>query len=254
MAHTKEENWYKRRQELRASVYDYYKARGILIQLKRELGIRNQNKLDPWSYKAPSLRELAQFVKRLEVSVKGDKISFGLHKDSAVKSLTASSWCVVARRCRVRVEPIDEQIQSVEETYELLLSAAKDPHIQVATMPRYFEHLVLKKDIAFPTGKVTFEKAREWGQKDCTHLMVLNARELRGKWLEEAGIRAFRVVVLPGEDAFAKSASAYKPVTGYVVRSSITNSVTPAFHIDLIKAVSLCKRRVKAAVMKQMGL
>ena len=254
MAHTREEGWYERQQELHTSIYDYHKAKGLLLKLKRELGIKNPSKLNHWTYKAPSLRELAQFVQRLDRSVKGDKVSLGLHENSASEYLKTFFWCGFARKCRVKVEPLDQQIQTVEETCEMLLSVAKDPSIHVAVIPKYFEQMVVKKGILHPTGKATFKKAREWGERNHSELAVLNARELKGKWLEDDGIRAFKVVVLPWDESSKKIVPVCQPLIGYVVRSATANSVVPAFSTELSKAVSLCKRRVKSEFMKQMGL
>jgi hypothetical protein len=80
-------------------------------------------------------------------------------------------------------------------------------------------------------------------------LLVCHAREIRADWLAEDNIRAFKVVVLPERDK-----SVYSAATGYVARSTITDEISPAFGEDIAKAVSLCKRRVKAEVMKQMGI
>jgi hypothetical protein len=57
------------------------------------------------------------------------------------------------------------------------------------------------------------------------------------------------VVVLPERDK-----SVYSADIGYVARSAITDDIYPAFGEDIAKAVSLCRRRVKAEVMKQMGI
>jgi hypothetical protein len=57
------------------------------------------------------------------------------------------------------------------------------------------------------------------------------------------------VVVLPERDK-----SVYSADIGYVARSAITDDIHPAFGEDIAKAVSLCRRRVKAEVMKQMGI
>ena len=46
----------------------------------------------------------------------------------------------------------------------------------------------------------------------------------------------------------------YSAAIGYVARSTITDEIQPAFGEDIAKAVSLCRRRVKAEVMKQMGI
>lgn len=249
MGHTKEEEWIKKREELRGHVADYYKARKTVRALQIELGIKNLPKLDPWLYKTPSLREVAQLLRRASISIKSDKLSFGLDEGSASKILKQSLWCGIVKRFRFQIDPVDEQVQSVEGTYELLLDVAKDQSIQVATVPKYFDDLVVKKGILHVTGRVTFKKARSWGEKKFNDLVVLNARELRGNWLEDAGIRAFRVVVLPSDDR-----EQYQPVLGYVVRSSVTNEIVPAFNADITKAVSLCNRRVKAQVLKQMDL
>jgi hypothetical protein len=140
---------------------------------------------------------------------------------------------------------------SVEEFAERMDKMMCREYDQGFVFPKYYRELVALKGIEVATGSARFKwnPTADGRGHYSGPLFVCHAREIKADWLAEDNIRAFKVLVLP-----AKNNSVYSADIGYVARSAITDDIHPAFGEDIAKAVSLCRRRVKAEVMKQMGI
>jgi hypothetical protein len=253
MGHTSEEQWHAKREKLRKGVSQYYKAKKIARLLARELGADRVKDIDPWKYDSSSMREMAQLLRRSIHALEADRKSLGL--TARQHFIDVNVWenrLINHNRYYKRDVPgLRREIMSVEELAERMdkmMSRDREPDF---VFPKYHKELVLLKGIEVATGSARFK----WNPitDGMGHysgpLLVCHAREIRADWLAEDNIRAFKVVVLPERDK-----SVYSAATGYVARSTITDEISPAFGEDIAKAVSLCKRRVKAEVMKQMGI
>ena len=253
MGHTSEEQWYAKREKLRKGVSQYYKAKKIARLLARELGVDRAKDINPWEYDSGSMREMAQLLRRSMYALETDRKSLGLTAHQ--HSIDVNAWenrVITHNRYYKRDVPgLRREIMSVEELAGRMDKMLDREWDKEFAFPKYHKELVRLKGIEVAHGSARFK----WGPNMDNRghysgpLLVCHAREIRADWLAEDNIRAFKVVVLPERDK-----SVYSAATGYVARSTITEEVTPAFGEDIAKAVSLCKRRVKAEVMKQMGI
>jgi hypothetical protein len=253
MGHTSEEQWYARREKLRKGVSQYYKAKRIARLLARELGADRMAAIDPYKYDSNSMREMAQLLRRSIHALGVDRKSLGLTAHQHFINVNAWENRVIThgRYYKRDVPGLRREIMSVEELAERMDKMMNRDQEPDFVFPKYHKELVRLKGIEVATGSTRFK----WGPNMDNRghysgpLLVCHAREIRADWLAEDNIRAFKVVVLPERDK-----SVYSAATGYVARSTITDEINPAFGEDIAKAVSLCKRRVKAEVMKQMGI
>lgn len=253
MAHTKEEDWRADREKVRANISEYYKAKSIMRKIQQELGIKNLHKLEPWSYKTSSLRAVAQLLRRSTSAIGGDRTMLGLERKDDAGYISSPIERDILNNINLRqVSYVNRKILSVEETILIMSDLVNKAVGARIIMPKYYNELVLQKGIGFSLGSASVRTAVAELPRNYSGIMqTLNARELKASWLWNDNLRAFKVAAVPYSDNATPN---YAPVLGYVVRSSITGDVQPAFNTDLSKAVSLCKRRVKQAVMKQMGL
>ena len=253
MAHTSEEQWHKKRETLRKDVAQYYKARKIARMIQCELGIGNLPSVDPWSFKNGAMREMAQLLRRSMYAIEGDKKTLGLTPDAT--RIGTYSWedkLISHNRFYKRDVPgLRREIMSVEELAERMDKMMCREYDQCFVFPKYYQELVNLKGISLVWGSARFKYSPNIDNRGhytgC--MFVCHAREIKADWLAEDNIRAFKVVVLPEGNK-----TVYGAAIGYAARSTITNDIHPAFGEDIAKAVSLCKRRVKAEVMKQMGI
>jgi hypothetical protein len=253
MAHTSEEQWHKKRETLRKDVSQYYKARKIARMIQCELGISNLPSVDPYSFKNGAMREMAQLLRRSMYAIENDKKSLGLtaHQHFIETNAWESRVIKHNRFYNRDVPGLRREIMSVEEFAERMDKMMCREYDQGFVFPKYYRELVTLKGIEVASGSARFKwnPTADGRGHYSGPLLVCHAREIKADWLEEDNIRAFKVVVLPERDK-----SVYSADIGYVARSSITDDIHPAFGEDIAKAVSLCRRRVKAEVMKQMGI
>ena len=116
------------------------------------------------------------------------------------------------------------------------------------TLPvqRHWEKLVSDKGIHKAVGRCDVETARGT-QSFYGHYVILAARELRQGWLGDKGLRAFRVAATP-----SRYLQQQKSCVAYVVKSNLSDDITPAISGELRKAVSLAERRIRAKVLENM--
>ena len=251
--HTREEQWHARREEYRKDIANYYKAKRIMRMVQCELGIGNLPNVDPWSFKNGSMREMAQLLRRSLISLETDRRVLNLLPSISVKTHHWEERVMKnGRYYRGDVPNMKREIMSVERAAEvideMILRESEDEFI----FPKFFKELVLDKGIGIVFGSATFmaNPQKNMPIKYTGALCVVAAREIKAGWIEEENIRAFKVVVLPDDDR----RRVYNCAVGYAAKSTITDEIRVAFGKDITSAVSLCKRRVKAEVIKQMGV
>ena len=253
MAHTREEQWHNKREKLREGVTQYYRAKKIARMLQCEMGIGDLPNVDPWRYQSGSMREMAQLLRRSIHALETDRKSLGLTPKLAPEITYAWEDRVIRHnRFYSRDVPgFSRKMMSVEDFAEQLDKMMQREWDKDFVFPKYFYELVERKGIAIVKGSTRFRYSPtiENRSHHSGNLLVCHAREIKADWLANDDIRAFKVVVLPDS-----SKTVYGCAVGYVARSTLTDFIEPAFGEDITKAVSLCKRRVKAEVMKQMGV
>jgi hypothetical protein len=253
--HTREERWYIERERRRKKISDYYKSKRIARWLQEQLGIENLQNFDPWKFDAGPMREMAQLLRRSYSSIKIErekldltpKVSIHLHDwESRILKWNghASGYSEYAQR---EIMSHERAVQVIDDMLALRLLSPGSP--RTCYFPKYYKELVLDKGIrvVFGAAKFPIHSLSSHQTKFDGSLLVLHAREIRGSWLWNDNLRAFKVIVLPD-----KTDRVYKSAVGYAVRSTLTGEIKVAFHEDINKAVSLCKRRVRAEVLKRM--
>jgi hypothetical protein len=247
--HTREEGWSAEREKLRANISDYYKAKRIARMVQRELGVRDPRAVDYWSIKSFSLKEMSRLMRSATISIVSDRKYLGLERGVEDEYKPSSSEKYILDNIGIKYpSSVSRRILSVDETALIIGDFISKVEGAKLVMPKYYDQLVIMKGIGVSTGAVVLQGDRG-PKKYSGGMKTLNARELKASWLWDDNLRAFRVAAVAISDKIK-----HRPVIGYVVRSSVTSDVQPAFNTDLTKAVSLCKRRVKAEVMKQMGV
>jgi hypothetical protein len=251
--HTKEEQWHAKREEYRKDVANYYKAKRIARMIQIELGIGNLPNVDPWAFKNGGMREMAQLLRRSLHAFDNDKRSLGLSPEVKVNTHHWEERVMKNQRYYRRGVPnLRRETMSVERAAETLNEMLdRDPEGEYI-FPKFHKELVLDKKIGvvFGSAKFMINQDKTMSTNYTGALSVVLAREIKADWLAEENIRAFKVVVLPDDDG----KRVYDCVVGYAARSTITDDIKPAFGKDIAKAVSLCKRRVRAEVLKQMEI
>lgn len=252
MGHTREEQLHVERQKLREDVSEYYRAKNIVAMLQRELGIKNLPNVDPWKYRSRSMREMAQLLRRSLATLSIDRNMLGLTADIDF-TLNTTYLEKVMKRNKYNNGSSKKfifEIMGVDEFLPKLDNMLTMNWFGDFIFPKYHRELVVNKGIGVVYGSSRFRTSQSFDGKVpySGPMLVCHAREIKADWLAESNVRAFRVVVIP-TDKDVWSAS-----IGYAVRSTITDEIKPAFGEDIAKAVSLCNRRVKSEVMKQMGI
>lgn len=249
-AHTREDQSEADRRRLRLEVAEHYEAKRIRRVLLKELHLLRVKEINPRDRKPSALRNITQKAQDARRWINDERLSLGLFQIPPGRE-PADSHCrwLMGQLLISREDYVEVKIMSVEETHEMISSVLKSGRREWFKMPRYYRELVNLKGIQGATGAVLAEMrlSRKRGRYR-GDMLIINAREIRGGWLDERGVRAFKVSAIPN-----KSISSWLPVVGYVVRSTAINKIVPAFDADLSKAVSLCERRVKAEFLKQMG-
>lgn len=251
--HTREEKWHAKREEYRLDVANHYKAKRIARMIQCELGIANLPSVDPWSFKNGSMREMAQLLRRAVITIDSDKRRLGLNSDVYVGThIWEDRIMKNGRRYRMDVPNARREIMSVERTAEKVNEMLHPDWEDTFVFPKFYKQLVMEKGIYTIWGstKFRFDKHRDVERHYSGPLSVVAAREVRADWIAKESVRAFKVAVLPDDD----HKRSYNCVVGYAATSVFTDAIKPAFGKDIASAVSLCKRRVKAEVMKQMGV
>jgi len=251
--HTKEEQWHAKREEYRKNISGYYKAKRVARMIQCELGIGNLPEVDPWSFKSGGMREMAQLLRRSLATFENEKRTLGLNPSVKIDTHHWEERVMKnGRYYRLDLPNVKRELMSVETAAEVIddmLSREPDSEF---VFPKFYKELVLNKGIGIIFGSANFktDKEKTLGISYTGALTVITAREIKADWLSEENIRAFKVVVIP-EDSQRR---VYSCVLGYAAISKLTNDIKPAFGKDIAKAVSLCKRRVKAEVLRKMEL
>jgi hypothetical protein len=243
MAHTKEEARWEAEQQRRKEVLAHYRSKRIVREVMRALGVKNPYKVDPWAEKNLVIRNMLSMSGGLASKISTSKSNLGLIREEG-EAPSAYEGSILnaafARGKRVR-----RKIMSVEESRQAFENARVS---DVVDFCKYHDELVRNKGIDIVSGSCTFlVYGKE--KKISGTMRVLNAREVRASWLKEANLRAFRVAVIPERADGLGSAN-----IGYAAISTAAPEVMPSFGVDIDKAVSLMKRRVKAEFMRQMGI
>jgi hypothetical protein len=248
--HTRDERWYIGREKRRKNISDYYKSKRIARWLQEQLGIENLQNFDPWKFDAGPMREMAQLLRRSYSSIKIERetldlipqVSIWLYDwESRILKWNAHSGSYSKN--------IQREIMSHERAAQVIDEMLAPPLSWAFCFPKYYKELVVDKGIrvVFGAAKFPIHSSSSHQTKFDGSLIVVHAREIKGSWLWNDNLRAFKVIVLPD-----KTDRVYKSAVGYAVRSTLTGAIKVAFHEDINKAVSLCKRRVRAEVLKRM--
>lgn len=250
--HTKEERWREWRDEHRKRVAEYYRVKRTTQMMRKELGM-NSESIDPWKYDGASMREAAQLLRRLMNCLDSDKKRLGLTPDVVPTPYWWEERILKhGRRYRGDVPGMRRKVMSVDQAAkaidEMLVRQTEEEFV----FPKFYKELVQNKGIMDLWGSTDFMQNRDrtLSYSYTGPLAVVAAREIKADWLSDENIRAFKVVVLP-ED---QNKTTFSCSVGYAAISTLTRNIKPAFGRDISKAVSLCRRRVKAEVLKQMGV
>lgn len=227
----------------RKQIIAYYKARGHLKTIAPSGCAPFMRGSDP------VMREVALGIQRAYMRLAEQKITLNLTSDvrSARQRLMVNTFAdalvVVKDYPHVTEHPSPATVLGVAA---LFASCVDD--LIVIPVQRHWDQLVLNKGIPEALGRCDVETIRGT-ESFYGHYVIIAARELRQDWLRDKSLRAFRVAATP-----SRYMQQRKACVAYVVKSELSDDITPAISGELRKAVSLAERRIRAKVLENMEL
>lgn len=235
-----------REQKHREAVKQFYVANALRRKLQRDLSVSNPYEHDYYRRDSILLREMEGWLRRLSTSYERDKETLGLEPYKPTHLLRGYANALHSV-IGMRFDQYAEKIMTLEESADHF-KAIMSGHTKTLLIPKYYDDLVGEKGIVTSTGScmvnINGTETKHYGG-----MMTLNAREVRADWIKEQGLIAYKVAAVPISNHIIREA-----VLGYVVRNTVSQDINAAFGVDIHKAVSLCKRRTKKAVLEQMGV
>jgi hypothetical protein len=233
-----------REQRARNAVLEFYYANKLRRQLQRDLGMQDPYKHNYYERDSILRREMEGWLRRLSTAEERDKEALNLKPHRNLPHHSVITYIRMAFNSNVH--SVSERMMSIDDS----ISHYKEMQFGAETLyvPRYYKELVVDKGILRSHGSCMIQKNGE-ETRFYGNLSTINAREIRADWIREQDIRAFKVAAVPEAPYEIKEA-----VKGYVIRSTLTQDVDVSFSTDIHKAISLHNRRVKKAVLEQMGV
>lgn len=233
-------------QKKREAIREFYAANAIRRKLQKDLLIGDPYKHNYYNRDSILLREMEGWLRRLSTAYERDKEFLGLSTYEDEPSATARGHFAFLRGRGTR--KYAQKIMTLKQTEE---AARQSLHgNETIYVPKYWDKMVLDKSIQSAHGSCMIKRTNGSEDKYYGYVRTLNAREVKADWINDQNMKAYKVVVCPEIDSNEIDC----PVTGYIVRSTLSEDLPNSFGVDIHKAVSLCKRRTKKAVLEQMGV
>lgn len=233
-------------QKFREAVKEFYAANALRRKLQKDLSVNDPYKHNYYNRSSILLREMEAWLRRLSTTYERDKEVLGLQPYEP-KHLLRGYTRALNSVINIKFDDYAEKIMTIEASAEHF-KAIVSGHTKSLLIPKYYDDLVGEKHIVTSVGSCMISiDGRE--EKHYGEFLTLNAREVKADWIKEQGLSAYKVAAVPISSHEIKEA-----VMGYVVRSTVSDDIRNAFGVDIHKAVSLCKRRTKKAVLEQMGV
>lgn len=234
-------------QKRHEAVKEFYLANEIRRKLQKELSVSNPYEHNYYNCDSILMREMKGWLRRLCISCGRDREVLGLQQYKPEHLMRGYANALHSAVNGLKFDVYDEKIMTLDESayqFKSLMSG----HTRTLLIPKYYDDLVGEKYIVTSTGScmvnINGKEIKHYGE-----FMTLNARELKADWIKEQGLKAYKVTAIPVTNYEIREA-----VIGYVVCSAVSKDIDNAFGVDIHKAVSLCKRRTKKEVLKQMGV
>ena len=239
-----------REQKKREAVREFYEANAIRRKLQKDLHVKEPYSHNYYQTDSKLKRQMEALMRQLTTTYGADREHLGLcaYEYDACPHARAQFFPLVSvSKNQFADNLFAEKMMTLSQTENAVRDAlhGKGEFIYV---PKYYYNLVTAKDISFAHGSCPIS-TKTGSQRHYGFLKILNAREIKADWISDDNMKAFKVVAYP-----ETSAELTEAVTGYVVRSTLSDDVGNSFGTDIHKAVSLCKRRTKKAVLEQMGV